>query len=368
MVTAALISLGSESSKLTLEAMKKYFEKVDHIDLQEIEVNFKPRGCEVLWNGEKLPNYDCIYVKGSFRYSAILSAITSSLSGLCYMPLKGKSFSRGHDKLLTQLYLQQSKIPMPKSYLASSPHAAKKILERLNYPILMKFPQSTHGKGVMYADSFASANSMLDALTVLNQPFIIQEYVDTSGSDLRAIVVGDKVVASMRRKAKEGEVRANIHAGAIGEPVELDGYTKKIAVDAAQALGAEICGVDILEGPKGPVVIELNLSPGLQGITEITKVNVADKIADYLYKKALNFAEQRKSEGKNTILRDLGVDDTAVLLENTQNEIITHIDFRANRMLLPELLTDMSGFSDKKEVSIKAKKGQIEISESKQDK
>lgn len=353
---AALISLGSVSSQMTSKAMKKYFDEVDDIDLRHVEVILSAKGMEVLYKGKPIKeDYDCIYAKGSFRYAILLRAITTAMQDKSYMPIKPKSFTLGHDKLLTHFKLQEGKIPMPKTYVSPTPSAAKELLEKINYPVIMKFPQGTQGKGVMYADSFAAASSILDALTALNQPFLIQEYVETSGMDIRAIVVGGKVAASMRRKAIEGEKRANIHAGATGEPVELDNYTKKVAVRSAEILGSEICAVDILESVKGPMVIELNLSPGLQGITEVTKIDIADKIASFLYSQAVKFKEERKKETKNEVFNELGISEAGC------KEILTNLDFRANRILLPDLITQIAKLNETNEVSIKAKEGKISI-------
>jgi ribosomal protein S6--L-glutamate ligase len=259
-ISAALISLGSKSSKWTAKAMKNYFRTVDELDIRDIEVTLGPKKAVVLYQGKPIEKYDCIFAKGSFRYAPLLSAITSILSRESYMPIGSEAFSIVHDKLLTQIVLQQNGIPMPATYLAATADAAKKILEKMNYPIIMKFPQGTQGKGVMFADSFASANSMMDALTALRQPFLIQEYVETEGADLRVIVVGDRVVAAMERKAEVGEKRANIHAGGKGKAIKVDPVTSKIAVKAAKVLGADVCAIDILEGHKGPLVIEANIS------------------------------------------------------------------------------------------------------------
>src|SRR3989338_4430846 len=147
----------------------------------------------------------------------------------------------------------------------------------------MKFPEGTQGKGVMFADSISSASSLLDALGVLNQPFIIQEYIDTGGTDIRALVVGDKVIAAMRRTAQTEEKRANIHAGGKGEPVQLNHETIHAALAAAKVLKADICGVDILEGPTGPLVIEANISPGLQGLGKVSTLDLPDQIASFLH-------------------------------------------------------------------------------------
>ena len=350
---AALISLGSKSSEWTAEAMKKYFDEVDEIKLKDIEINFSGKKSEVLYKGKPLESYDCILAKGSFRYAPLLRSVTSLLKDKCYMPLSAESFTVGHDKLLTQLKLQQKNIPMPRTYLSATTRAAKKILEKVNYPIIMKFPHGTQGKGVLFADSYASASSMLDALSALNQPFLIQEFIETGGTDIRAIVVGDKVIAAMKRKADIKEARANIHAGGIAEGLVLDSYAKKVAVDAARAIGAEICGVDMLESAKGPVVIEINLSPGLQGISKVTDVDLPDKIASYLFKQTTQFLSENKKNGTAKIMEDLDADKT--------KEIISTLDFRGARILLPEVITKVAGLKETDDVKFSAEKDKIHI-------
>ncbi|MEK6900486.1 MAG: RimK family alpha-L-glutamate ligase, partial [Nanoarchaeota archaeon] len=282
---AALISLGSKSSTMTLEAMKKYFERVDDLNLKKIEIRLG-RENGIFYEEKLLESYDCVYAKGSYRYANLLCSIASMLEGkVIYMPLPASTFTTVHNKLLTHLILQQHNIPMPRTYLSSTTEAAKELLKKVNYPIVMKFPEGTQGKGVMFADSISSASSLLDALGVLNQPFIIQEYIETGGTDIRALVIGEKVVAAMRRKAQTEEKRANIHAGGKGEPIQLSREVSNLAVATAKALKADICGVDILEGPTGSLVIEANISPGLQGLGEATGVDLPDLIAKFLNRK-----------------------------------------------------------------------------------
>ncbi|MBT7902822.1 RimK family alpha-L-glutamate ligase [Candidatus Woesearchaeota archaeon] len=356
---AALISLGSTSSKWTAEAMRKYFDQVDELDLKAIEVNLGNAAAEILYEGKKLSFYDCVYLKGSFRYVQVIHSIASVLKNKCYMPMGPNAFSIGHDKLATHLVLQDKKIPMPPTYISSSPAAAKHILEKVNYPIVMKFPQGTQGKGVMFGDSFSSACSMLDALSALNQPVIIQQYVETNGVDIRAIVVGNKVVAAMKRKSSDGEKRANIHAGGKGEVCELDFHTKKIAIDTAESIDADICAVDILESVKGPLVIEVNLSPGLQGITKATGDDIADKIAKYLYDQTKIFRDGTISFETKKIMDDLDLNNSL-----STKKILTNLDFRLNRILLPEIVTSITGFNDKVEVELSADKHSLIITKS----
>ncbi len=349
--------MGSVSSRWVIQEMKELFDEVDSLNIKKVEVNLGAKEYEVLYNGEPIKDYHCIYAKGSFRYANLLRAVSNALYDKCYMPIEPDTFTVGHNKLLTHLKLQSAKIPMPKTYLSSTNEAAKKTLQQVPYPIIMKFPEGTHGKGVMFADSYEAASSMLDALDVLNQPFLIQEYIEAGGIDTRAIVVGDKVVASMRRKAIEGEKRANIHAGAKGESCLLDPKTRSIAIETAKAVGADICAVDILETSLGPFVIEVNLSPGLQGITKYSKINVAQHIAKYLYKRTLDRFEATKEKGADKVLADLGIKQT-----NGQ-DILTNLDFRGRRILLPEVVSQITGFNEKKEMVIKAKKGKLEIEE-----
>ncbi|MBN1175901.1 RimK family alpha-L-glutamate ligase [Candidatus Woesearchaeota archaeon] len=353
-MNAAVVSLGSDSSKWTIDAMKKYFDEVDDIDIRHLEINFSGKKAQILYKGEPLKSYDCLFAKGSFRYANLLQSLTVLLDGVTYLPLEDKAFVVAHDKLLTQLELQRNNIPMPTTHLASTIAAAREMLERLNYPIIMKFPQGTQGKGVLFADSFASASSILDALSTLRQPFIIQEYVETGGTDVRAFVVGDKVVAAYKRVANKREVRSNIHAGGVGEAIDLDEESRRVAIKASKAIGAPICGVDLLISKiKGPLVIELNVSPGLQGITQYTGIDVADKIALFLHEQT---SKKRGKELKR------GAED--FMMENLErvdveiNTLITNLDFRGNRVLLPEVVSKVAGLNDG-DYEFKFKKGEI---------
>ncbi|HSU72367.1 MAG TPA: RimK family alpha-L-glutamate ligase [Candidatus Binatia bacterium] len=345
---AAVISQGSISSRWVADELKRHFDQVDVLDIKEFEVSLGGKEPEVYYEGKPLTKeYDCIYAKGSFRYVSLLRSLTTILGTNAYLPVRPTAFTAGHDKLLTHIVLQTANVPQPKTYVVSTADAGKKLLKKIDYPIVMKLPAGTHGKGVMLADSPESASSMIDTLALLKQPFLMQEYVETGGTDTRAFVVGDEVIASMKRIAAEGEKRANIHAGGKAVAVEIDEYAKKIAIDTARAIGADVCAVDMLISPRGkPVVIEINLSPGLQGITRATKTNVAQKIAKYLYDKSKEFK-----------VKQAGL----IVKEATEAEFVTHLDFRTNRILLPEQATKLSKLSEQDEVSLKMDKGKIAI-------
>jgi ribosomal protein S6--L-glutamate ligase len=359
---AALISLGSKSSIMTADAMKKYFNEVDMIQLRDIEVNLGKEG-GILYQGEPMKDYDCVFLKGSFRYANILRSIASMLEGkVAYMPIPADAFSTVHNKLLSHLKMQQDNIPMPRTYVSSTIEAAKELLKRVSYPIVMKFPEGTQGKGVMFADSVSSAVSLLDALVALNQPVIIQQYVETGGTDIRAIVVGDKVVASYKRRAQKEDKRSNIHSGGSGESVQLSWQAAKIAVQTAKSLGVDMCGVDILESPLGPVVIEANLSPGLQGISQISTVDIPDAMARFMFEQTKKIVDKKRNVGAAEVLRDISLNQPKKK-EGNGHAIISPLKLRGDRIILPEFVNKMAKFSEAKEYSIKASKGSVIIEE-----
>ena len=239
---------------------------------------------------------------------------------------------------------------MPQTYVSPNIAEAKYLLKRVNYPIVMKFPHGTQGKGVMFADSESSAASVLDALGALNQPFIIQEYIESGGTDVRVIVVGDRAIAAMRRRAMTNEKRANIHAGGSGEMVVLTDKISTLAVQTAKALKADICGVDILEGPRGAMVIEANISPGLQGISKVVPVDIADAIAKHMFEQA------SKNVQPKSVLKELNLDEIS-----GDKELMTNLKIRADQIVLPPVAKRVSGFRETDDVLIKLNKNKISI-------
>ncbi|MFT4310697.1 MAG: ATP-grasp domain-containing protein [Candidatus Woesearchaeota archaeon] len=354
--TAAVISLNSESSKMTVEALKEYFSEVHALNIKNIEIVLGDKN-PILYEGKPLPAFDCVIVKGSFRYAAIANSITKILWPTTYLPICAESFTVVHDKVLTHIQMQSAHIPMPKTYLTSSVVGAKELLKFVHYPVVLKFPQGTQGKGVMFADTYAAASSLLDAFDTLKQSVLIQEYVETNGEDIRAFVIGNKVVAAMKRKAASGEKRSNLHAGGLSEAFVCPPAVEKIAIETAKAIGAEICGVDILESHKYPVVIEANLSPGLQGITNATGKNIAGLIAKHVYEKTVAYKAAQGSPNAQDILDGLQKQKKPV---NPQSLFGT-LDWRGNRILLPEAITKLSSLTEHDECTITIHPGKIEI-------
>ena len=291
-----VISLGGRSSLELAKECKKYFDSVGILDLRKFTVELLDDKINVQYEGEELEEYDCLYVRGSFKYSLMQRSITRALNKKVYMPIEPQAFTMGHDKLLTLLELQKNKIAVPKTYYAATTKTAKEIIKKVNYPIIVKLQEGTHGKGVMIAETSKSAKTLLDLLEGFKKPYIIQEFVPTEGtSDIRAIVCDNKILASYKRVAAEDEIRTNVHSGGKREKHELSKEESKLAIASAKILGCNICGVDILNA-KRPSVIEINLSPCLYSIEEISGVNALKKIAQSLYNQTINFQEKREKK------------------------------------------------------------------------
>lgn len=207
MVKIAIISLGGRSSKAVAKSCREYFDSVDELSLRDIEIKISNDGVVVSHLKKDLEKYDCVYVRGSFKYALLQRSITRALQGEAYMPIKSKAFNLGHDKYLSLLELQKNEVKIPKTYYAATTSLALKILEsQVDYPVIIKAQEGTHGKGVLVAESFKSAKTIVDVLSDLERAYVIQEFVETDRtSDIRVIVAGGKILASYRRVAAEGE-------------------------------------------------------------------------------------------------------------------------------------------------------------------
>lgn len=335
--------------------MSKYFDEVVHFDIRKVEMRIGKGKPLLLYQGKKVEGgFDCVYLKSSFRYALILKAVAYYFDGKAYMPIDPDAFTVVHDKTYTHLALEQAEVPTPETYITPTIEAAKQLFKEIHFPIIMKIPGGTHGKGVMFAESVAAASGILDTLSELKQTVLLQEYIETGGTDIRAIVVGDKIVGAMTRKAQKDEKRANIHAGGGAEPIELDSHTKKIAIRAAKALKAEICAVDILESVKGPLVLEANLSPGMQGIMKATEKDIPNDIGKFLAQRTKEWKAEKSGE-------EHAEDIVEEVKGNKEQQIITRLDFRGDRILIPEVVSKMSGFKEDSDVLMKVMRGKIHI-------
>lgn len=299
-----VISLGGKSSKAIAEECKTYFKDVDMLNLRDFEVQVNGQ-VKVAHMQKDLEEYDCLYIRGSYKYALLQRSITRALNQDVYIPLKPHAFTLGHDKFLTLLELQKNDISIPRTHFAATTKVAKRILDEIDFPVIMKVSEGTHGRGVMIADSKKSAVTILDLLESFNKPYLIQEFVKTKNtSDIRVIVARGKVLAAYKRRAGEGEIRANIHSGGRREPHELTEEEANLAIKSADALGADFCGVDILNADK-PSVIEINLSPSVYSLQEVCGVNVPKLIAKELYLQTKKFKKRKKMKVKKKLKKTL---------------------------------------------------------------
>ncbi|NPE27006.1 RimK family alpha-L-glutamate ligase [Methanococcoides sp. SA1] len=299
---AAVISLGGRSSKAVAEACRKYFEVVDELNLKDFEVCLSDEGINVAYLEKNLDRYDCVYIRGSYKYALLQRSISRALQGEVYMPIRPRAFTLGHDKYMSLLELQKNGVSIPKTHYAATTNIAIRILrDEVDYPVILKVQEGTHGKGVMVAESFKSAKTILDILSEYKRPYVIQEFVETAGtSDIRVIVGGGKVLGAYRRVAALGEFRTNIHMGGKRECHDLTEKQKELAIKSAESLRAYVCGVDILNSTN-PSVIEINLSPALAGLDEICRVDLLDEVAKVLCGKTKKF--KRKLREKRRLKR-----------------------------------------------------------------
>jgi len=194
---------------------------------------------------------------------------------------------RAQNKVRTLQIMNRKGIPIPDTVFSVNPENIKEQIELLGgAPVIIKMQEGTQGMGVMLAESKKSAKSIIDTFYRMNMSILLQEFIKESNSeDVRVFVVGDKIISSMKRKGLEDDFRSNIHRGGTAFKVDLTHQEKMMAIKAAGYLGLPIAGVDLIRSKRGPLLIEVNSTPGLQGIEAYTKVNVAEGIIKYLEKK-----------------------------------------------------------------------------------
>ncbi len=208
------------------------------------------------------------------------------------------AIARSRDKLRAMQLLTKKHIDVPTTVCARTPHAVPVALGLIGTPAIVKLQQGTQGIGTMIAETPQAVASLLETLWAMGQDIILQEYIaESRGRDLRAIVVGQRVVASMRRQAQPGEFRSNLHRGGLGVRVKLDARYVAAAVAAVKVMGLDVAGVDMLESKSGPKILEINSSPGLEGIERTSGVDVAGAIVRHAERIMLRRTKRRKKKG-----------------------------------------------------------------------
>ena len=201
-----------------------------------------------------------------------------------YTPSSSDAVLRARDKLRSLQLLAKHRIDLPVTVFGDNPDDTADLMNMLGPPPhVIKLNEGAQGSGVVLAEKPAASQSVIEAFRGLYANFLVQEFVrEANGRDIRCFVVGDQVVAAMQRAAVDGDFRANLHRGGTGSPVQLSAAERRIALRAARTLGLGIAGVDLLRSARGPLVLEVNASPGLEGIETVTGVNVADAVVRHL--------------------------------------------------------------------------------------
>lgn len=200
------------------------------------------------------------------------------------------SITRARDKLHSLQLLAREGIDLPITGFAHSPDDTSDLIDMVGgAPLVVKLVEGTQGIGVVLAETRQAAESVIDAFRGLNAHILVQEYVrEAQGRDIRCLVIGDKVVAAIERQAKEGDFRSSLHRGGTARPVIITERERAIAVKATQTLGLSVAGVDILRATRGPLVMEVNASPGLEGIERTTQLDIADMMMAFIEQHACN--------------------------------------------------------------------------------
>lgn len=250
--------------------------------------------------GELLPHFDAVIPRIGASNTFYGTAVLRHLETMgIYTLNESIAIARSRDKFRSLQLLARKGLPMPLTSFAQSPDNTTDLIRMVGgAPLVIKLLEGTQGKGVVLADSHQSAVSIINAFKEMHANILVQEFIQEScGTDIRCFVIGDKVVAAIKRQAKEGEFRANVHQGGKALKVKLTPKERTIAVAAAKTMGLKVAGVDLLRSNHGPLVLEINSSPGLEGIEKATQVNIAGKIIQYIEKNAKPISINKRFQG-----------------------------------------------------------------------
>lgn len=239
----------------------------------------------VHYQGEILGHFDAVIPRIGTATTFYGTAVLRQFELLGSYPLnESVAITRARDKLRSLQMLAREGIDMPVTGIASSPDDTGDLIRMVGgAPLVVKLVEGTQGIGVVLAETRQAAESVIDAFRGLNAHILVQEFIkEARGRDIRCLVIGDRVVAAIGREAKEGEFRSNLHRGGTAHPVTISDRERDIAIKAAATLGLAVAGVDILRASRGPLVMEVNASPGLEGIEGCTGLDIATMMIDWI--------------------------------------------------------------------------------------
>lgn len=289
------------STSRLVESGKARGHEIDIIDPTKCYMNITSNRPKIYYKGgEELKGYDAIIPRlgtsTTFYGSSVLRQF--EVMGV-YSVNDSVAIVRSRDKLRSLQLLSRKGLGMPVTAFANSPHAIDHVLEMVGGPpVIIKLIEGTQGLGVVLAETKSAAESVIQAFQGLKANILVQEFIaESEGTDIRCFVVGDKVVGSMLRKGREGEFRSNVHRGGSAHAIKITPEERSTAVRAARAMGLKVAGVDILRSNHGPLIMEVNSSPGLQGIEKATEKDLAGKIIAFIEKDHVKGMKNQSAKG-----------------------------------------------------------------------
>ena len=273
------------STNRLFNAGTKRGHRIDVIDYLRCYINIGENQTAIYYNGKKLGRYDAVLPRIGASQTSYGTAIVRQFEMIGdFVINKSDAIKSSRDKLRSLQVLAKHGIDMPITGYASHTMDIHDVIEKVGKtPLIMKLLQGTQGNGMVLAETMKAAESVMNAFKQVDADILIQEFIkESSGVDIRAIVVGKKVVAAMQRVAPEGEFRSNVHRGAATKHINLTPEEEEIAIKSTKILGLSVAGVDLMRSKRGPLVLEVNSSPGLQGIELLTGADVAGEIISFI--------------------------------------------------------------------------------------
>jgi len=277
------------STSRLVEAGSSMGHNIRVIDYMRCYMNITASKPSIYYGGESLGKVDAVIPRIGASNTFYGTAVVKQFEMMgSYCVNTSDAIANSRDKLRSLQILAETGINMPITGFASHTKDIEGVIESVDsIPLIMKLLQGTQGQGIVLAETRKAAESVMSAFRQLDADIMVQEFIkESGGKDIRAFVVGDEVVASMERTAPEGEFRSNVHRGGTMENISLTAEEVEMAVNASKILGLSIAGVDLMRSNRGPLILEVNSSPGLQGIETCSNKNVAGKIISFIQEKA----------------------------------------------------------------------------------
>ena len=272
------------STRRLVEAIKQRGQRPLVLDTLRCTMVLAPSHPRMLYRGVDIKGVDVVIPRIGASITGYGLAVVNHFEMMGVPVLNGAAaIAQSRDKLRALQLLCRAGLDVPRTVMAHDRSNVRTLVREVGgLPVIIKLLRGTQGVGVMIAHSLQEVQTIVNTFWDLGQEVVLQEFVaESKGQDVRALVVGDRVVGAMRRRAKKGEFRSNIHRGGEGTPVELPDAYIEVAVKAARLLGLELTGVDMLDGNKGPRLMELNSSPGFEGLEQATKKDIAGEMIDH---------------------------------------------------------------------------------------